>query len=695
MCNPGKYETWEVLDKQEVELEVENEIACSSASQKTCYVNQHPSSTNQCRDYKSLSNQSSFDVDSKVDCGECENYQKTSEIGRKKETEQSDFDSCSKCDSIETLTDEEMDTRNKIASDSLFRKSDFDSSRKCHSIENLTEEEIDKNNRLERPRFDSYTKCNSIENLTEDELVTNTKLASKSVLKISEFDSFAKCNSIENLTEAEIGTKSKSLLHMSRIDSCRKCDSIENLTDEEMADGSQTYCDLEIRQAFLGDSPVKERTSSSDDSDVIREKLADAMKENSRTTSEESVDHLFEEPIYAKANAANEMYDNDDGKNVSDTVKLDDCDAQLVNLRTKPGKQWFEGSIDRTFSLDDMEMDSDSVEVETEKVGSGSSTQHFESVDEMLNALDAAVTIRIDPCEVTDTKEDNTCEMYAVCQELLDDKVDSGLMSDMMSSSCHSLEDLTADNEINDLPSTSQQVSNEKVYLRSETKGLRKGSGRLSSSSMARNKWKQSLWSEKERSDSGFHEHNSVTAIDSRTSSQDLLKPTSVPKSNSCPESVIVNSSLPVSSADKGCEQSSDTDTSTQRKNVTSSISKSNSYKRQTSVDIPLTYHPGQDLVPTPVLNSLARVSPNFSQGTRTFTPKRFSVQRKIAQSPIKLFRQLPIVKNYYMSPLLAPDDLLKGLPEIHLAVSIKHCILLMYLNLWILLLEKKIDIWK
>ena len=51
-------------------------------------------------------------------------------------------------------------------------------------------------------------------------------------------------------------------------------------------------------------------------------------------------------------------------------------------------------------------------------------------------------------------------------------------------------------------------------------------------------------------------------------------------------------------------------------------------------------------------------------------TPKLFSVQRNIAQSPIQLFRKLPIVKNPYMSPILASDDMLLGLPNVHLVVS-------------------------
>ena len=51
-------------------------------------------------------------------------------------------------------------------------------------------------------------------------------------------------------------------------------------------------------------------------------------------------------------------------------------------------------------------------------------------------------------------------------------------------------------------------------------------------------------------------------------------------------------------------------------------------------------------------------------------TPKLFSVQRNITQSPIQLFRKLPIVKNPFMSPFLAPDDMLQGLPDVHLVVS-------------------------
>ncbi|KAK3609366.1 hypothetical protein CHS0354_036604 [Potamilus streckersoni] len=48
----------------------------------------------------------------------------------------------------------------------------------------------------------------------------------------------------------------------------------------------------------------------------------------------------------------------------------------------------------------------------------------------------------------------------------------------------------------------------------------------------------------------------------------------------------------------------------------------------------------------------------------KKFYPKSFPTERQIVQSPIKLFQHLPIAKNPFMSPILAPDDLLQGLPK-------------------------------
>ena len=39
--------------------------------------------------------------------------------------------------------------------------------------------------------------------------------------------------------------------------------------------------------------------------------------------------------------------------------------------------------------------------------------------------------------------------------------------------------------------------------------------------------------------------------------------------------------------------------------------------------------------------------------------------------SPIRSFKEVPIMKNSYMSPMIADDELLKGLPPVHVIVSI------------------------
>ncbi|KAK7105785.1 hypothetical protein V1264_017119 [Littorina saxatilis] len=46
-------------------------------------------------------------------------------------------------------------------------------------------------------------------------------------------------------------------------------------------------------------------------------------------------------------------------------------------------------------------------------------------------------------------------------------------------------------------------------------------------------------------------------------------------------------------------------------------------------------------------------------------SPSDFKRERHLAQSPLRAIRNIPIVKNPYMSPLLAPDWLLQGLPHV------------------------------
>lgn len=58
--------------------------------------------------------------------------------------------------------------------------------------------------------------------------------------------------------------------------------------------------------------------------------------------------------------------------------------------------------------------------------------------------------------------------------------------------------------------------------------------------------------------------------------------------------------------------------------------------------------------------------------GTLNFVPLR-AAKHHIQHSPLTAFRHLPIVKNPYMSPLLASEELLKDLPPVYLVVSFFH----------------------
>ena len=55
---------------------------------------------------------------------------------------------------------------------------------------------------------------------------------------------------------------------------------------------------------------------------------------------------------------------------------------------------------------------------------------------------------------------------------------------------------------------------------------------------------------------------------------------------------------------------------------------------------------------------------------SHSMSPSDFKRERHSAQSPLRAIRNIPIVKNPYMSPLLAPDWLLEGLPHVCLVVS-------------------------
>nr|KAG5689324.1 hypothetical protein BaRGS_018867 [Batillaria attramentaria] len=53
------------------------------------------------------------------------------------------------------------------------------------------------------------------------------------------------------------------------------------------------------------------------------------------------------------------------------------------------------------------------------------------------------------------------------------------------------------------------------------------------------------------------------------------------------------------------------------------------------------------------------------SRSSHCMSPSDFKRERHLAQSPMHAIRNIPIAKNPYMSPLLAPDFLLEGLPHV------------------------------
>ncbi|KAL8612264.1 hypothetical protein ACOMHN_038176 [Nucella lapillus] len=62
---------------------------------------------------------------------------------------------------------------------------------------------------------------------------------------------------------------------------------------------------------------------------------------------------------------------------------------------------------------------------------------------------------------------------------------------------------------------------------------------------------------------------------------------------------------------------------------------------------------------------SLPTLGDGFTSRSHSMSPSDFKRERHLAQSPLKAIRNIPIVKNPYMSPLLAPDWLIEGLPHI------------------------------
>jgi len=293
----------------------------------------------------------------------------------------------------------------------------------------------------------------------------------------------------------------------------------------------------------------------------------------------------------------------------------------------------------------------------SQDIGSYADDVHFNSVEEMLASLDSQAKIELDA-----EKEPVDAEMYAVCQEILDYDRENEIF--MKFTRCKSVESLSKP-EID--------VDGDSIC----SKNLLLPSG--NSPNKMENQQDSKCFNQASLSD---------------TSDSGILGDTDV---DSCIEEPIGantvehldqnNRKTPKHTVTSDNMTSDDLGTNNENRNKQlESIDLSDSakpegreaenkqsptkIKRAFSLDLPVNFHPGQvSRSPEHVARSRSQYSPQLSPGARSFTPKMFSVQRKIAQSPIQLFRQLPIVKNYYMSPLLAPNELLKALPEIHIAV--------------------------
>ncbi|KAL4228425.1 hypothetical protein ACF0H5_011472 [Mactra antiquata] len=251
-------------------------------------------------------------------------------------------------------------------------------------------------------------------------------------------------------------------------------------------------------------------------------------------------------------------------------------------------------------------------------------------------------------------------KMYAACKEILDEHDNvNDFYSEMDCTSCHSLENDDNDDNVELL-----SESNSICETLQDEMSVQLSQGKDLNHNIDGDCKKQLSVTD---SDSGILHDCCVENYDSQKDIPLTLssnKPTAELNAK-CTDNSIV--------AINGTDEAINSTAEDQSKNRTDEAIDSTDdnclkNKNQLSLDLPVCYHPAQksDNVTSPK-RKISPVSPQLSPGKRSFAPKLFSVQRKIAQSPIKLFRHLPIVKNMYMSPLLAPDDLLSDLPPVHL----------------------------
>lgn len=277
------------------------------------------------------------------------------------------------------------------------------------------------------------------------------------------------------------------------------------------------------------------------------------------------------------------------------------------------------------------------------------------TIEDVLKQIDSIVTIEVHKAgsdiETEQTVKEDVSEMFAVCQELMNaGEGSSDNLGDIRRSSCHSLEDMFVDEATTEFVNGCPHLINDSAVLMEVELGKEKSTENTKQMSLS------------DTSDSGIH----GDADDSCHDDQSTNSSTSKLEDLQFQEPHVFNSPQ--------WNQRMKGDTSSTYESNSPPVLQKDACKphvRHMSLDLPETFHTGQSSVESsPQKMSQSPLSPLLSPVAMSFTPKMYSIQRKIAQSPIQLFRQLPIVKNMYMSPLLAPDDALKCLPPVHLTVS-------------------------
>ena len=132
-------------------------------------------------------------------------------------------------------------------------------------------------------------------------------------------------------------------------------------------------------------------------------------------------------------------------------------------------------------------------------------------------------------------------------------------------------------------------------------------------------------------------------------------------------------------SEDKGLLNDEDTHSVKQRRNIKKDLSLNLSNTRgqqrmplhKRSPSLPMFINSPSSSQSVTSRSSPIATSPGDSSQQELFgSPPTYAMVRHFAQSPLREMRHVPISDDPYMSPYLAPDALLQGLPPVHMVVS-------------------------